>query len=391
MNEFVGFIMSTINSLLSNDLSEKFKKIKEKRTEYKLEEEVINNIECKIKEVFEKEKLIDCLSREKYKFNKKILIYDDGGKKQFIENFFEANKELKYLHTKETEIVISEYIDRVNEIVNEILTPEGKILVSTIKAETEKQSDRILQHIESSNSEINKQLNEIKCMVDSTEKSQNHETKLCCGYGFKSGICNNAVEKNDGEYCKECLEDEYRDKIINLYKIQKYAISKEKKFFVAEQNVGIVQIKGLVFPLYSQKSEASLLEIYQLLDEINQIPYLNRYQFVHIVSNGTVETKQKNLFNKYNANVYTEENIITRIMDFRFYLQSIIDEYKKSELIQHYIEIYEEKTGEPLVNSMASFLNDNQGNALFILGDYGCGKTSRLSQILCKVYTRPPR
>lgn len=133
MDEIMGIVKQITSVLLENALLNKLKKEKEHRDKYKFEKDIINNIECKIKEEFEKEKIKDMFMREEYKLHKNVDLYSDDDKEGFVQDFFGKNPELKYLHTKEVVNVIRQYIDRINEIVNELLTPEGKIIVNTIK------------------------------------------------------------------------------------------------------------------------------------------------------------------------------------------------------------------------------------------------------------------
>lgn len=382
MEKNMKIITDIINACLGDILEKILKKAKDKKSKCKFEKTVLTSIKNKIKEIFESDKVKDWLIREQYNFNQNALLYNDANKKQFIQCFFETHKDLKYLYTKEIESVIYEYMDNVNNIVDEVLSPEGKILMNTIRNETKHNSEQIIQHMQRDAKEIKQHLHEIKNAFD---KSQQKETpqveKQCIGYGTKNGRCDNVISKDDTEYCDVCLKAEYRDKIVNLYKIQKYIILKEEKFFVAKQSLGIVQIQGIVFPLYSNTPNISEVDLYRVLDEMNQIPDLNKYHFIHIVSNGIVKSKHQKIVGNQNASIYTEESIINQIMDFSTYLQQTITDYTESELFNHYIELYDENTDEPLEYTISDFINDNTSDAIFILGDYGCGKTSFLMNL----------
>ena len=382
MNKFLKFVLNTINPCVESALGERFKKMKDKKIKIQFEDEVIDNIKNKIKEEFEKEKVTDWIAREQFEFNQRILLYNKDDKIQFINDFFENNNDLKYLHTKECENVIGEYIDRINDFVNDILTLEGKILVNAIN----RQGQTILHQIELESNDIKAELNKIKTSLNTEEKMPQKNAKKCIGYGVKKNLCDNTIQEKGIEYCEECLKEEYRDKIINLYKLQKYDVIKDKMFFVAKPNLGIVPIQIIVFPFYSSTLEASDSEIYNILNEINQIPNSRKeYQFTHVVSNIILKFNQRNLFETNNIKIYTEESIISQIMDFSYYLKHTIDEYQKNEIFKHYIDVYDETTDESLEFRVDDFINKEKNDALLILGDYGCGKTSFLLHLAYKL------
>lgn len=171
---------------------------------------------------------------------------------------------------------------------------------------------------------------------------------------------------------------EYFSRIEKLYRIQNYAINIKDDYFFAEQKSGVIKSKALVIPIYTAKEKLSSDEILKILDILQKEKGL--YQHIHIVTNGILETMYRDMFSDYKHIIekLDENKIIGQIMDFTEYLENSINTFKKSNLCDHYIEILDKRTGESLDDSVRKFLNQNQYNALLILGDYGCGKTSFL-------------
>lgn len=53
--------------------------------------------------------------------------------------------------------------------------------------------------------------------------------------------------------CIRCQCLKYYEQIENLYRVQHYSITKEKKWFSAEEKSGIIRAKAMVVPFYSEK------------------------------------------------------------------------------------------------------------------------------------------
>ena len=73
--------------------------------------------------------------------------------------------------------------------------------------------------------------------------------------------------------------------------------------------------------------------------------------------------------------VFFEDQIVKMIMDLTNYYEDFIFEYEKNPIRDHFIEI-NDSNGYPLKYDLDEFIDDEDKNALLILGEYGCGKTS---------------
>lgn len=211
----------------------------------------------------------------------------------------------------------------------------------------------------------------------------NLSKKKCGGYGKRKGKCINLLLKGkSNQYCFECSCLEYYEKIVELYRIQKYNIAFDKFFFVASFKSGILEANAIVFPFYSESIKVSNETLNNFIENIDTVDTLANYTVRHLVTNGNIDSEQKKMLQQYNLEIISEDKIINEIMDFSYYLQKAISEYENNEVFKHYIDIYDDYTEDFLDYSIGKFLVEEYENGFLILGDYGCGKTTFLLNLL---------
>ncbi len=393
LNEITSYCSGILASVLANESSNFVHKKMDNKMRQRLETEILVNIEEQVKDLFEQEQIKEWLFEQQYKLEQTVCLFSEGEKDKFIEDFFAQNRQLKNIHSARIENVIRKFLDDINKYINGILSAGEKVIIQSLKKEQNFQSDIIAGHIKRSEQEIIKKIEETQMIhrkenLDESraekEYSNNKELRKCCGFGERKGKCENFVGLGIG-LCKECRELEYFERIENLYRIQNYFITKEEKFFCAEQKSGIIKSCALIIPFYSDKPEIRKEDIYELLIKMNGLKSIKKYQWIHIVSN--IEFKCRDVFLQFDENVkiMSEYEVINGIMDFSTYFFNVISEYENNILQNHFIEVYDENTNEPLINSVDNFLNSEEKNGFLILGDYGCGKTSFLTNLSYKM------
>ena len=206
-------------------------------------------------------------------------------------------------------------------------------------------------------------------------------TRKCDGYGTQMGKCENLIIENS-QYCFECSGLEYYEKIVELYRIQKYDITYNKFFFVASFKSGLLEASAIVFPFYSETIDVSKENLDMLIGNIDKVDTFGNFKTRHLVTNGNIDAESMKKLKHYNFDIITEDNIINEIMDFSYYLNKSIREYENNPVYKHYIDVYDENTEDLLDYSVNDFLEGNYENGFLILGDYGCGKTTFLLNLL---------
>ena len=129
VNGLLSFVSGTLASLLANELGDEYHKKKNKHNISKTDQKIINKIDESIKAEFERDRVKESIFKEQYKINKLGFLYDDDDKKQFVSDFFTTYKELEYLHDSSIEKTIYYCLDKINEIIDSILSEEGKALM----------------------------------------------------------------------------------------------------------------------------------------------------------------------------------------------------------------------------------------------------------------------
>ncbi len=348
--------------ILSDEFKDKHNDGKINHLKNQLDRELTQLIENNIKDEHARTKAKDEFYKEEYKLNKFVCLYNEDDKQKLIKEFFSKNIDLKIEYSTQIEEIISFYIDKINEIIRNVLSNEDKLIISLLKSENKKQSEKITEDI----GKITKNLlNTIKENIQDFLFENNR----------------NLIEQNEhnfDEYRIEHNKEQYFDSIIDLYKIQDYNIEKKNEYFVASIDVGMLQIKVAGIPVFLGLTKSIQEDIYDVIRIINSINNLEQYRFIHIITNCMISADQEKLLQKYNANIFTREQVVNKVMDFSYYLKKIIKEYENNVISKHYIDVYDEFDGNLLEYTVSEYLRDTEQNALLILGDYGCGKTSFL-------------
>lgn len=383
--EILSFTSGMLASLLANELGDSYHKKRNSKKSSKVDQEIISKIEKNIRDEFERDCVKENIFKEQYRISKLNCLYDEDDKIQFVKAFFEEHKELKYIHNATVENTIYYYLDKTNEILEKILSDEGKVIVSVIKNEGRKQSNKLSEQMAKNTETVIKKLNEIQGEINQPNTKKDRGIgKKCIGYGKRSRICENIIIGKE-RYCEECIKLEYFDRIVELYRVQGYTIDVENGYFIATLKSGIIEARAIVFSLFASLKGVSREDIFEVIEKISAMEKMQNYQFIHVVTNGQLSSEQVRVIKSCGAEIFSEEKIISKIMDFTYYLRNSIDEYKNSDISGHYIDLFDEKTHELLEYSIEDFLGDDLSNAFLILGDYGCGKTTFLLHLLYRL------
>lgn len=366
MKSILGFLGGTMVSILEGEIADN---VREGYDDYKykiFQQKILERLESKTLEGLEAEKLREWIFQHESELKQQRLLIDD--KKEFLALFYKNYPETKYMRTKELDRILEAYIDGLNEWGNKVLSDESKITISVIKEGQRKQGDRIIEEIKNA---LEKNIEE--------EKEDKKRLKKCTGYGERKNKCDLIITEKASEYCQECNNLKFKDKILQIYKIQNYTILEKDGYFVAEQKSGIIKSNAAIISIYSNRDalESDIVcKIYNIINKCNE----KQYQQIHIVTNRKLKEEEKNklaIFGEH-VKIYSEQEIINEIMDFSQYLEMLINKYEEGTLYNHYIEMYDENTGDLLEYTVKDFLCETERNAFLILGDYGCGKTSFL-------------
>ncbi|MCP4607114.1 MAG: NACHT domain-containing protein, partial [Planctomycetes bacterium] len=100
-----------------------------------------------------------------------------------------------------------------------------------------------------------------------------------------------------------------------------------------------------------------------------------------LVTNGEFAPEAVEVAKNLDVEVHTQADMVKNLMDFGPYLKGLVNDFRNSHLYGHYIDICS-ITGENLSEEVLTLLYEDDEQAVVVLGDYGCGKTS-LCMKLC--------
>ncbi len=380
----ISFFTEILSTVFENEVLDAAGQAVENGKKKRLEQKTIENLEEKLKEQLEQDSVKEWLALQEYQMEQKGHLFSPEDRQELIDGFFAGHPELRYVHSQNTEMVIAGCVDAINKWADGILSSDSKLTMVSLKNAGESNKREIVEHLNAGIREILDAVRETKNGAD--KEGMAAAGKRCTGYGWRKGKCENPVLAKDAVYCKDCMAAEYADKIENLYRIQHYSIKSKNGYFIAEQNSGIIRANALVFPVYTETDELTLEDIVKI-PEIIISEGADTWQYIHLVANGELGEKCEKYLWVYRERlkVFHEQDIIREIMDFTGYLKSHIRQYNDSSLSDHYIDILDKNTGEPLEYSVRDFLQETEYNAFLILGDYGCGKTSFLLNLACQL------
>lgn len=89
-----------------------------------LDNDIIEEINTRISEEYEKEKISDYIGKYPQVLNRKYNFISDSEKENFIDSFYKNNPDLKYVGSKRINICLETYINNLNEILNKTLSSD---------------------------------------------------------------------------------------------------------------------------------------------------------------------------------------------------------------------------------------------------------------------------
>lgn len=135
------------------------------------DESILSLIHEKINNEYELEKVDDYILKNPLFTEQKYQFITEDEKVNFIDNFYKKNSDLKYIGSKRINRCLETYIDKINELLNNILSPEGKILLHQMR----NSASSILSEIENNTQGIKQTQQEIKELKETL--LSNHQSK----------------------------------------------------------------------------------------------------------------------------------------------------------------------------------------------------------------------
>lgn len=133
----------------------------------------------------------------------------------------------------------------------------------------------------------------------------------------------------------------------------------------------LVRTEALYGGSYDANEIIKLKRIRELYDNECSI----KISETQLVVNGNCHGEIIDLAKIYNMKVYFENDIVNMIMDLNNYFCDFSQKYEQNPIREHFIDINTIE-GDSLLYTVDEFINNEDENALLILGEYGCGKTS---------------
>lgn len=100
------------------------------------DDSILSLIEHQIKDQYESEKLRDFILKNPLLSERKYQFITEEAKIDFIDQFYKKNYDLKYIGSKRINSCLESYIDKLNDLLNNVLSTEGKILLQQINTST---------------------------------------------------------------------------------------------------------------------------------------------------------------------------------------------------------------------------------------------------------------
>ena len=135
------------------------------------DESILSLIHEKINDEYELEKVDDYILKNPLFTERKYQFITEDEKVNFIDNFYKKNSDLKYIGSKRINKCLETYIDKINELLNNILSPEGKILLYQMR----NSASSILSEIKDNTQGIKQTQQEIKELKETLRSNQSRE------------------------------------------------------------------------------------------------------------------------------------------------------------------------------------------------------------------------
>lgn len=135
------------------------------------DESILSLIHEKINNEYELEKVDDYILKNPLFTERKYQFITEDDKVNFIDSFYKKNSDLKYIGSKRINQCLETYIDKINELLNNILSPEGKILLYQMR----NSASSILSEIKDNTQGIKQTQQEIKELKETLRSNQSRE------------------------------------------------------------------------------------------------------------------------------------------------------------------------------------------------------------------------
>ena len=135
------------------------------------DESILSLIHEKINDEYELEKVDDYILKNPLFTERKYQFITEDDKVNFIDSFYKKNSDLKYIGSKRINKFLETYIDKINELLNNILSPEGKILIYQMR----NSASSILSEIKDNTQGIKQTQQEIKELKETLRSNQSRE------------------------------------------------------------------------------------------------------------------------------------------------------------------------------------------------------------------------
>ena len=135
------------------------------------DESILSLIHEKINDEYELEKVDDYILKNPLFTERKYQFITEDDKVNFIDSFYKKNSDLKYIGSKRINQCLETYIDKINELLKNILSPEGKILLYQMR----NSASSILSEIKDNTQGIKQTQQEIKELKETLRSNQSRE------------------------------------------------------------------------------------------------------------------------------------------------------------------------------------------------------------------------
>lgn len=135
------------------------------------DESILSLIHEKINDEYELEKVDDYILKNPLFNERKYQFITEDEKINFIDEFYKKNSDLKYIGSKRINQCLETYIDKINELLNNLLSSEGKILLHQMRNST----SSILSELKDNTQELKQTQQDIKEIKETLLSNQANE------------------------------------------------------------------------------------------------------------------------------------------------------------------------------------------------------------------------
>ena len=235
------------------------------------DDSILSLVNDKIKDEYELEKTQDFIQQNPLLSERKYQFIDNDTKNNFIDSFYKKNPDLRSIGSKRINLCLETYIDKLNDLLNNILSVESKILLKQINTS----SSTIIDQIHGSQQEIKNEISNLKEYISLTTVKDNKSVSPFY----------NIPRKNNLFFGRENILSEL-SKNINKYKLS---------FLTGPGGIGKSQI-AREFAIHSKETNKYNLIFWftansedELLEEFNSAAlYFHLLQEKCLISNSLI-------------------------------------------------------------------------------------------------------